>query len=238
MDSICTYSAAAEFLSELFDMLNDEFFGGVLAKPVVTIESSIDTYASFCLRPNAWNSPAYGDQYSLNISSEYLHRGLEELCCSLLHEMVHEYNRCYINPEIGKDGVVVDCSRGNTYHNRRFKAEAERRGLVIERDSVYGWTITKPGQHLLDWLASVELSDIQLHRTIPQSAVMGGAGGAVSGNSKGVHTKESERKHRFKEYVCPCCLVRIRSNALQELHLRCEDCDELFELVAPVTGAA
>ncbi len=232
MEPICTYSKAAEFLSELFDLLNDEFFGGVLAKPVISIDSSIETYASFCLRPDAWQSTEHGDQYSLNISSEYLNRGLTELCCSLLHEMVHEYNWCYIDPTIGKD-VVKDVSRGNTYHNRKFKAEAEKRGLVIDRDPLYGWTITSPGQRLLDWLQTVQLADIQLHRTIPQYAVTGSNGGSASGGSTGGSTKGSERKSRYKEYICPCCKIKVRSNAAQELHLRCEDCEELFELVAP-----
>ena len=86
---ISTYSKAAEFLSELFDMLNDEFFDGVLAKPVISIDSSVETYASFCLRPDAWSSPEHGDQYSLNVSSEYLHLGVTELACSILHECVH-----------------------------------------------------------------------------------------------------------------------------------------------------
>ena len=231
MEPICTYSKAAEFLSELFDMLNDEFFDGVLAKPVISIDSSIDTYASFCLRPDAWQSTEHGDQYALNVSSEYLHLGIQELCCSLIHEMVHEYNWCYINPAIGKD-VVKDCSRGNMYHNRKFKEEAERRGLIIDRDQLYGWTITSAGPRLLDWLQTVELADIQLHRTIPQFAVMGG-GGTVSGGSKGKSTAGSERKPRYKEYICPCCKVKVRSNATQILKLRCEDCEELFELVTP-----
>ena len=228
---ICTYSKAAEFLSELFDLLNDEFFSGVLAKPVISIDSSVETYASFCLRPDAWNSPEHGDQYALNVSSEYLNRGLSELCCSLLHEMTHEYNWTYIDPAIGKD-VVKDCSRANMYHNRKFKEEAEKRGLVIDRDPLYGWTLTSPGQRLLDWLQTVQLSDIQLHRTIPQYAVAGSSG-TVSGGSKGTSTTGSKRERRYKEYICPCCKATVRSNAAQELHLRCEDCQELFELVAP-----
>ncbi len=232
MEPISTYSKAAEFLSELFDMLNDEFFGGVLAKPVISIDSSIETYASFCLRPDAWQSDEHGDQYALNVSSEYLNRGVIELSCSILHEMVHEYNWCYIDPSIGKD-VVKDCSRGNMYHNRKFKDEAEKRGLVIDRDPLYGWTITSPGQRLLDWLQTVQLADIQLHRTIPQYAAVGGNGGTVSGGSKGANAKGSTRKRRYKEYYCPCCQVRIRTDATKELKLRCEECDELFELVTP-----
>ncbi len=229
---ISTYSKAAEFLSELFDLLNDEFFGGVLAKPVISIDSSVETYASFCLRSDAWNSPEYGDQYALNVSSEYLNRGLSELCCSLLHEMTHEYNWCYVNPLAGKPEIVKDCSRSNMYHNRKFKEEAERRGLVIDRDPMYGWTITSPGQRLLDWLQTVQLSDIQLHRTIPQYTVAGGSG-TVSGGSKGTSATGSKHERRYKEYICPCCKATVRSNATQELHLRCEDCQELFELVAP-----
>ena len=136
----------------------------------------------------------------------------------------------------GSWGIALALTLNDNNHNvtlwTKFKEEAERRGLIIERDPIYGWTISKPGQRLLDWLQTVQLSDIQLHRTIPQYAVAGSSG-TVSGGSKGTSTAGSKRERRYKEYICPCCKATVRSNATQELHLRCEDCQELFELVAP-----
>ena len=231
MEVISTYSKAAEFLSDLYDLLNQEFFGGVLAKPVISIDSSIETYASFCLRPDAWNSPEHGDQYALNVSSEYLHLGLQELSCSLLHEMTHQYNWTYIDPSIGKD-VVKDCSRGNMYHNRRFKSEAEKRGLLIDRDPVYGWTITSAGPRLLDWLQTIELADIQLHRTIPTLiALTGKQDGSNGDNSKSTGKSGTAKKSRYAKYQCPCCKLIVRCSSQTVAKLRCEECDELLEQI-------
>lgn len=230
MEVISTYSKAAEFLSHLYDLLNKEFFDGVLAKPVISIDSSIETYATFCLRPDAWTSPEHGDQYALNVSSEYLHHGLQELCCSLLHEMVHQYNWTYIDPANGKD-VVKDCSRGNMYHNRRFKAEAEKRGLIIDRDAVYGWTITTAGPRLLDWLQTVNLADIQLHRTVPTLIAVAGNGGKADGGNKSSGKSGKAKQSRYTKYQCPCCKLVVRCSLNTEVKLRCEECDELLEMI-------
>ena len=54
----------------------------------------------------------------------------------------------YFNYERG----VQDCSRGNTYHNRRFKEAAEARGLMVEHSDKYGWSHTAPSDLLLDWI--------------------------------------------------------------------------------------
>ena len=62
---------------------------------------------------------------------------------TILHEMVHLYN-------IQHD--IQDCSRGGTYHNKKFKAEAEKHMLRIEKDKRYGWTITHPTKELLDYI--------------------------------------------------------------------------------------
>lgn len=230
MQVISTYSKAAEFLSELYDLLNKEFFDGVLAKPVISIDSSVETYATFCLRPDAWTSPEHGDQYALNVSSEYLHHGLQELCCSLLHEMVHQYNWTYIDPANGKD-VVKDCSRGNMYHNRRFKNEAEKRGLIIDRDVVYGWTITTAGPRLLDWLQTVNLADIQLHRTVPTLIAVAGNSGKAEGGNKSSGKSGKAKQSRYTKYQCPCCKLVVRCSAHAEVKLRCEECCELLEMM-------
>jgi len=61
----------------------------------------------------------------------------------MMHEMVHLYNIAH---------NVQDCCRGGAYHNRKFKAEAERRGLVIEHHPACGWTITEPNDALIDYI--------------------------------------------------------------------------------------
>ena len=43
---------------------------------------------------------------------------------------------------------IQDTSRGNTYHNKRFKEEAEKRGLLIDYDPKIGHSITQPAPAL------------------------------------------------------------------------------------------
>ena len=47
-----------------------------------------------------------------------------------------------------EENGVQDCSRGNTYHNKRFKAAAEAHGLTVTHSDKYGWSHTAPGDAL------------------------------------------------------------------------------------------
>ena len=59
---------------------------------------------------------------------------------------------------------VQDCSRGNTYHNRKFRDAALAHGLIVDHHDKYGWTITTPSDALLEVILKYELSDILLNR--------------------------------------------------------------------------
>ena len=69
--------------------------------------------------------------------------------------MVHYYNY---------ENGIQDCSRGNTYHNKRFKREAENRGLLITHSDKYGWSHTEPTEELLDFVIENGLTDILINR--------------------------------------------------------------------------
>ena len=56
-----------------------------------------------------------------------------------MHEMVHYY--CHTQG-------IKDTSRGNTYHNKRFKEEAEKRGLMISSAPHIGYSVTQPAPEL------------------------------------------------------------------------------------------
>ncbi len=62
-----------------------------------------------------------------------INRGIEETCGTLLHEMVHHY--CFLND-------IKDTSNNGVYHNRKFKEEAEKRGLIIDKAQTIGWSLT------------------------------------------------------------------------------------------------
>jgi len=67
----------------------------------------------------------------LSVSSEGLQRGPMEVAETVIHEMVHGY--C-------ESEGIVDTSKGGN-HNSKFRAEAERIGLVVDKGT-QGWNQT------------------------------------------------------------------------------------------------
>ena len=122
MKELTSYNRVAGYLNKIFDLLNEEFFESALSRPTITIQSTPRAYGHFSLREDTWISKN-GESHEINIGAGTLARPIEEVCATLLHEMVHYHN--YI---LG----VQDCSRGGTYHNKRFKASAEAHGLLID----------------------------------------------------------------------------------------------------------
>ena len=121
MKQLTSYNRVAGYLNKIFDLLNEEFFENVLSRPTITIQSTPKAYGHFSLREDTWVSKL-GGTHEINIGAGTLSRPIEEVVSTLLHEMVHYYNY---------ERGVQDCSRGNTYHNRKFTEEAERRGLIV-----------------------------------------------------------------------------------------------------------
>ncbi|MFD1901298.1 hypothetical protein GQR36_17205 [Enterococcus termitis] len=83
--------------------------------------------------------------YEINLGAETLNRKIENIIATLVHEMVHQY--CAENS-------IKDTSRGNTYHNKRFKEESEKRGLLISYEPRIGWSVTEPTKELIDYVRS------------------------------------------------------------------------------------
>ena len=212
MKELTSYNRVAGYLNKIFDLLNKAFFEGALARPTITIQSTPRAYGHFSLREDTWVSKI-GGTHEINIGAGTLARPIEDVVATLLHEMVHYHN--FVNG-------IQDCSRGNTYHNKRFKEAAEARGLVVERSERYGWSRTSPSETLLDFVLDNGLTDILLNRNEESGFQMTGTG-AHSGSVFGTTKTSSTRK-----YICPCCGMSIR--ATKEVRIACMDCDEQMML--------
>lgn len=193
-------SRTAGYLEKIFRAVNADWFGGELEEPIITIQSTPRAYGHVTVS-KIWKRK--GEQrHELNIGAETLQRPIEEVVATIVHEAVHLYNLAH---------GVQDCSRGGSYHNKRFKEEAERRGLVISHHPTYGWTITEPSEALIDYIIAQGWSEIQMNRgggwTPPPSAGRkAGNGGTQTGGSTEPPKRSSTRK-----YVCPCCKQSIRA---------------------------
>ena len=214
MKELTSYNRVAGYLNKIFDLLNVTFFEGALSRPTITIQSTPRAYGHFSLREDTWVSKI-GGTHEINIGAGTLARPIEEVVATMLHEMVHYHNHVC---------GVQDCSRGNTYHNRKFKAEAEARGLVVEHDDRYGWNRTSPSEALIDFVIDNGLTDILLNRNEESGFQITGTG-THNGFPISLPKKSSTRK-----YICPCCGTSIR--ATREVNIACLDCDEQMILAA------
>lgn len=209
MKQLTTYNRVAGYLNKIFDLLNTEYFESALSRPTITIQSTPKAYGHFSLREDTWVSKI-GGTHEINIGAGTLARPIEEVVATLLHEMVHYYNY---------ENGVQDCSRGNTYHNKRFKEAAEKRGLTVTHSDKYGWSHTSPTERLLDFVINNDLTDILLNRNEFSGFQIGGTG-RHSGNIGGTIPKASSTR----KYVCPCCGMSVR--ATRTVRIACIDCDE------------
>ena len=211
MKQLTSYNRVAGYLNKIFDLLNERFFENALARPTITIQSTPKAYGHFSLQADTWVS-TIGATHEINIGAGTLARPIELVVATLLHEMVHYYN--YVNG-------VQDCSRGNTYHNKVFKKEAEARGLIVERSDKYGWSKTSPSDTLLEFVLDNDLTDILLNRNEFTSFQMPGTGTHNGGLDLTINTKKTSST---RKYVCPCCGMSVR--ATREVHIACMDCGE------------
>ena len=209
MKELTSYNRVAGYLNRIFDLLNAEFFESTLSRPTITIQSTPKAYGHFSLRDDTWVTKN-GTTHEINLGAGTLARPIEEVTATLLHEMVH-----YFNYEMG----VQDCSRGGTYHNRRFKATAEERGLIVTQSEKYGWAHTAPSDRLLDFVLENGLTDILINRNEFIGYRVTGTG-THSGTGISIPPKKSSTR----KYICPCCGMSVR--ATRVVNIACMDCDE------------
>ena len=218
MKQLTTYNRAAAYLNSIFDSLNDRYFESALSRPVITIQSTPRAYGHFTLY-DAWSVDGDKGMREINIGAGTLSRPIENVVATLLHEMCH-----YWNDQHG----IKDCSRGGTYHNKKFKKLAEACDLHIDHHPTYGWSITTPTDALVEFCLENGLTEIRLCRNDYVPLQIPGSGthtGTNTGTGAGGKKPSSTRK-----YVCPCCGLSVR--ATKSVNVGCLDCDTPLVLAA------
>ena len=210
MKQVTSMSRLANQLEKMFRALNADFFDGVLEMPIITVTPSSRSYAHY----TPWDAWQSKDTYrrEINIASGTLNRPLEAICASLLHEMVHYYNDAILN--------VQDCSRGGTFHNKRFKQAAEEHGLICTKTENYGFSKTSAAPELIEWLLiHDELREVELCRVNPGYTAVGVG---VRSSDGGIIPTTTTTKSNSRRYVCPCCRSIVR--ATRSVNVLCGDC--------------
>lgn len=198
-------------LDLLFEKFNDKFFDSYLSKPVITlIEKGRRNAYGWCATEKVWQDDKEDRHYEINICPEHLDRPIEDICGTLLHEMVHLKNL---------QDDIQDCSRSSQYHNKKFKICAEKHGLNAQKTEKYGFADTslKPEAH--EFITSLNLKSFELFRNLNFSIE------ETEGDAEG-EQEELPRKSSSRKYVCPTCDLTVR--ATKEVWVRCDECDELL----------
>lgn len=157
-------------------------------------------------------------KYEINISAEFLNIEFYETMTTLLHEMVHLY--CTVNG-------IQDTSRGNTYHNKRFKEECLRRGFYYRDDKPdkrNGWY-----NAVLTDQAKITIDTYPINRDVFKIARdtydMMPSDDEEEEEEK--EKKDKEKRHNSIKWICPVCNMSVRST--KEVNIICGDCHEKME---------
>lgn len=193
-----------EKLENLFVTFNTHFYNNELETPIITVSPDTTKGAyGWCTMWKAWKKVEDKDTgyYEINICAEHLTREFKEICSTLLHEMVHLYNL---------QNQIQDVSRGNTYHNKRFKEVAEQHGLIIDKHPKYGWTLTALNEYAEQFIEQMNHTGFSVYRD----------------SQAKIRAKKSS-KQSSRKYVCPGCGLIVR--ATKEVHVQCMDCEMELE---------
>ena len=215
-------------LNKAYKYFNRKLFKRKLPGCILNFSRKRNTHGF--LAPERWRRVGER-QYSIHeisLTPTTLYREPNEVFSTLVHEMVHLWQWEFGNP-----------SRSG-YHNREWADKMLEVGLVPSNTGKKGGKQT--GQkmtHYIEKGGSYEkaFSSMSKSYILPFTSLEGdimrlllsSGVGAIGGN-EGKWSKKSLRprsKNKTK-YSCPSCKVNVWGRP--NLRIRCEDCEELFEL--------
>ena len=189
-------------LDRLFDVFNEKYYDNFLVKPMIIIQSTgkkpINVY---CTLVKTWKKvdEEGHELYEIGISAEHLAREVYGLCGTLLHEMTHLF--CLMSG-------IKDVSPNFIYHNKKFKIEAEKRGLIIEQAPKIGYSVTKLNEEAKVFVDSLTI-DPELFTYARMLFVK----------------PKVENKYKMHKFECPSCGEVVLSKN-QDLQCTCTNCEE------------
>lgn len=146
-------SRSAGYLEKIFRALNADSFNGEVEEPIITIQTTPGAYGHVTVHKTWRRGEDW--RHELNIAADWLDRPIENVVATMIHEMVH-----LLNIQRG----IQDCSRGGSYHNRKFAEEAEKHMIHVEKHDKYGWTITSPTDELLEYILRQGWEEFEMSR--------------------------------------------------------------------------
>jgi len=193
-------------LNKIFKFFNKELFDGKLIEPIILIQGKIKKHTlGTCSNHAIWQKKDVekDKRYEITLSGKYLNRPLEEIISTLLHEMIHLH--CSLNN-------IKDTSNNCVYHNKRFKEEAEKRGLSIAKAKTIGWSVTTLTEETANRIKEIKIDE-----------------GAFDYWRNAFEIEKEKKKVVMNKYRCPGCATKLSSR--KTLNIICGDCNKKFETV-------
>ena len=197
---------ALEELYRIFGILNRDKFDGELTEPVITIQKTKGRTLGHFTLDRTWKDKNNEESeetsyYEINVNPRWFNtRTPADVAETLLHEMCHYYN---------KVNDIKDCS-GNV-HNKKFKASAEKVGLIVEKGKGVGYGYTSMSEELrayMDEVVNPSEEAFEYFRSTPMKP-SGGSGGG--------------RKKSVFKYTCPDCGAEVKGK--RDMIIKCGLCD-------------
>lgn len=202
-----------EALEGLYNHFNQKYFEGKLPSIALTIQTKgrKEVYG-WCTVGQVWQQQekvvegekekiSVKDFFEINLAAEHMNRGVYDVTATLIHEMVHLSNLCK---------GIKDCNPKTQNHNKHFKEEAERVGLIVEKVEKRGWARTSLSPELENEIN--ELVEVDVF------------------NAARVNLEQPQKKRKASKpkitYMCKC---GTEFKSTKDLNLICADCNELFE---------
>lgn len=208
-----TIEEAVEELHKGFRLLNQKIFAAALPEPAILVQNQGNrtrNILGWCTSEEIWSDQEQQiKKFEINLTAEYLDRPVIELMETMLHEMVHLY--CSVKG-------IKDTSRGGSYHNKRYKEQAERFGLTVQFNKKCGWneTALKPESQ-----AIIESLNLNPEAFKIKRYTWGGLGQEED------EGEEKEPRNKLRNvWECPKCKLALKSK--KEINIICGKCMQKF----------
>jgi hypothetical protein len=189
MNSNNHVGVALDELYRMFEIHNARWFRGSLPSPIITIQSAgrKSAYGWFSI-DKVWekaNGTADDSKHEINMCAEHMSRSMLDIAETLQHEMVHYQNKL---------ADIKDYS--DNVHNKKFKIQAERAGLMVAFSPKYGWGYTTPSDEFTTFVSTDVVPNTECFEYFR----------VVRSTAK--DKKEPEKKTFL--YTCPNCEQEIK----------------------------
>lgn len=108
--------------------------------------------------------------------------------------------------------MIENTSQNYRYHNKNFKREAEKRGLIISQGKYIGWSITEPSPEFIEVIRSHGIEKpMDINRDgekLDLAGLLGIMGGLIGpGGENGIDGLMVPKKPKCstRKYICPGC---------------------------------